>query len=242
MADLIIGGNKLASGQSEGASSDNLSNASESAIAAAEANSVEGAAGETAGIYIESKEIPNIVLADGSAGLRLTMEYEGEDGLTYYQFCTAWPTGTMLAQTWNTELVEEVGAAIGAELEEYGATILLAPGMNIHRNPLCGRNFEYYSEDPYLTGTMGIAQTLGVQSVPGVGVCIKHYAANSQEANRSAENNTISERTFHEIYLKGFEMVVKGAQPMSMMTTYNLNNGIPTGDDYDLVTDLARGQ
>ncbi len=244
MADLVIGGSKLASasGQSAGASSDNLQYAGGEAIAAAEANSVEGAAGETAGIYIESRLIPNIELADGPAGLRLTQEYEDFDGQMYYQFCTAWPVGTLLAQSWNTELVEQVGAAIGKEMVEYGVTIYLAPGMNIHRNPLCGRSFEYFSEDPFLTGTMGIAETAGVQSIPGIGVSIKHYAANNQESNRAAENNTIGERTFREIYLKGFEMVVKGADPMCIMTSYNLNNGIPTADDYDLLTDVTRGE
>ncbi len=244
MADLVIGGNKLAgaSGQSKGAASENMKHASDSALAAAQALSVQGAAGETAGLYIEDKKIPNIILADGPAGLRLKQEYEDENGQEYHQFCTAWPIGTMLAQTWDTKLIKEVGAAFGEELMEYGVTILLAPGMNIHRNALCGRNFEYYSEDPYLTGTMGIAQTLGIQSNPGIGACIKHFAANNQEANRRAENNLISERTFREIYLKGFEMAVKGAKPMTIMSSYNRNNGVPAGDDYDLLTDVLRGE
>lgn len=244
MADLVIGGNKLpnASGQSAGAASGNLQSASAGTILGAQANSVQGAAGETAGLYIESKLIPNIVLADGPAGLRLTQEYEAEDGREYYQFCTAWPIGTLLASTWDTELVEEVGAAFGAELKEYGITLLLAPGMNIHRNPLCGRNFEYYSEDPYVTGTIGLAETRGIQSNPGVGDCIKHFAANSQEENRASVNNSIDERTFREIYLKGFELAVKGAQPMAIMSAYNQNNGVPTGDDYDLLTDIVRGE
>lgn len=244
MADIVIGGNKLpsASGQSAGAASANVENVSDGTMIGAQANSVQGAAGETAGIYIESKKIPNIVLADGPAGLRITQEYEGEDGQEYYQFCTAWPIGTLLAQTWDTEVVKEVGTAFGEELKEYGVTVLLAPGMNIHRNALCGRNFEYYSEDPYITGTIAVAETQGVQSNPGVGVCIKHYAANNQEDNRSAVNNTISERALREIYLKGFEMAVKGAQPMSIMTSYNLNNSVPAADDYDLITDVARGE
>lgn len=246
MADIVIGGNKLptASGQSAGAASENTSDISDGTMIGAQANAVQGAAGETAGIYIESESenIPNIVLADGPSGLRITQEYEGEDGETYYQFCTAWPIGTLLAQTWDVDVVEAVGEAFGEELKEYGVTILLAPGMNIHRNALCGRNFEYYSEDPYLTGTIGIAETTGIQSNEGIGVCIKHYAANNQEENRSAVNNTISERALREIYLKGFEMVVKGAQPMSVMTSYNLNNSVPAGDDYDLCTDLLRGE
>lgn len=244
MADIVIGGNKLpsASGQAAGAASENAVNISDGTMIGAQANSVQGAAGETAGLYIESKKIPNIVLADGPAGLRITQEYQDEDGQEYYQFCTAWPIGTLLASTWDTDVMEKVGAAFGAELKEYGVTILLAPGMNIHRNALCGRNFEYYSEDPFVTGSMGIAETIGVQSNEGIGVCIKHFAANNQENNRNAVNNTIDERTLREIYLKAFEMVVKGAQPMSIMSSYNLNNGVPAADDYDMLTDITRGE
>lgn len=244
MADLVIGGSKLpnASGQSAGAQSDNLAEVSSEAIAKAQENSVQGAAGETAGLYIESKKIPNIILADGPAGLRLTRDYEAEDGREYYQFCTAWPIGTLLASTWDTELMEQVGAAMGEELSEYGVTMLLAPGMNIHRNALCGRNFEYYSEDPYLSGTMGGAETQGLQSVPGIGACIKHFAVNSQEVNRTAVNNNVDERTLREIYLKGFEIAVKMSQPMGVMSSYNQNNGVPAGDDYDLLTNILRGE
>lgn len=244
MADIVIGGNKLpsASGQAAGAASENTVNISDGTMIGAQANSVQGAAGETAGLYIESKKIPNIVLADGPAGLCITQEYQDEDGQEYYQFCTAWPIGTLLASTWDTDVMEKVGAAFGAELKEYGVTILLAPGMNIHRNALCGRNFEYYSEDPFVTGSMGIAETIGVQSNEGIGVCIKHFAANNQENNRNAVNNTIDERTLREIYLKAFEMVVKGAQPMSIMSSYNLNNGVPAADDYDMLTDITRGE
>ena len=244
MADIVIGGNKIpgAGGQAAGATSDNASGLTDGTMFGAQANSVSGAAGETAGIYIESKKIPNIVLADGPAGLRLTREEDGEDGTKYYQFCTAWPIGTLLAQSWDSENIEAVGAAIGEEMHEFGITLWLAPGMNIHRNPLCGRNFEYFSEDPFLTGAVATAETMGVQSNPGVGVTLKHYAGNSQEDNRNAVNNTISERTFREIYLKGFEQTVKAAKPMSIMTSYNLNNGVPAADDYDLCTDLARGE
>ncbi len=244
MADIVIGGNKLpnAQGQSAGATSANANQLSDGTMLGAQANAVSGAAGETAGIYIESKKIPNIVLADGPAGLRLTREEEGEDGNTYYQFCTAWPIGTLLAQTWDIDIVEEVGAAIGEEMREFGITLWLAPGMNIHRNPLCGRNFEYFSEDPYLTGMTAVAEISGVQSNPGVGVTLKHYAGNNQENNRSAVNNTITERTLREIYLKGFEIAVKGAKPMAIMTSYNLNNGVPAADDWDLCMDVARGE
>ena len=244
MADFVIGGNKLpsASGQSAGASSENLVRMDDKSIRLAQKNTVQGAAGETAALYIGDKLIPNIVLADGPAGLRLKQEYQGEDGREYYQFCTAWPIGTMLASSWDTEVVKEVSVAFGEELKEFGVTVLLAPGMNIHRNALCGRDFEYFSEDPWLTGIMGMAQTEGMQSNPGIGVCIKHFAANSQESNRRAQNSTVDERTLREIYMKGFEITVKGSQPMSLMSSYNLLNGIPTGDDYDLLTDVLRGE
>lgn len=209
----------------------------------AQANSVNGAAGETTSLYFESHGIPNIVLADGPAGIRITQSYTNEgETETYYQFCTAWPIGTMMAQSWDTDLVEEVEAAIGAEMVEYGVTLWLAPGMNIHRDPLCGRNFEYYSEDPYLTGSMGTAATLGVQSNPGIGVTIKHYAGNNQEINRNTQNDTVSERTFREIYLKGFEMTVKQAQPMSVMSSYNFINGIYADSNYDILENALRGE
>ena len=244
MADIVIGGNKLptANGQSAGAASENAADASDGTMIGAQANAVSGAAGETAGIYIESKAIPNIVLADGPAGLRITQQEEREDGNTYYQYCTAFPSGTVMTQTWDIDAMEAFGNAVGDELEEYGITLWLAPGMNIQKNPLCGRNFEYYSEDPYLAGMMGLSETKGVQSHPGVGVTIKHFYGNDQEDNRNAVNNTISERASREIYLKQFEMVVKGAKPMAIMSSYNLNNGVPDADDYDLLTNVTRGE
>ena len=144
MADIVIGGNKLptANGQSAGAASENSANTSNEAMIGAQANAVAGAAGETAGIYIEDKKIPNIVLADGPAGLRITQEEERDDGQTYYQYCTAFPSGTVMTQTWDTEAMKTFGDAVGTELEEYGVTLWLAPGMNIQKDPLCGRNFE----------------------------------------------------------------------------------------------------
>ena len=209
----------------------------------AQANSVNGAAGETTSLYFESHGIPNIVLADGPAGIRITQSYTDEEtNETFYQFCTAWPIGTMMAQTWDADLVKELGTAIGAEMVEYGVTLWLAPAMNIHRDPLCRRNFEYYSEDPYLTGAMGTASTLGVQSNPGIGVTIKHYAGNNQEINRNTQNDTVSERAFREIYLKGFEMAVKEAQPMSVMSSYNFINGIYADSNYDLLENVLRGE
>ena len=208
----------------------------------ADANSVTGAAGETSQLYFNSLGIPNTVEADGPAGIRVTAETTDKDGNAVYNYCTAFPIGTLLAQTWNTDLVNRVGKAIGEEMVEIGVTLWLAPGMNIHRDPLCGRNFEYYSEDPALTGYVGSAITSGVQSNKGVGVTIKHYITNNQETNRSAVNTSVSERTLREIYLKGFEMVVKSAQPMAIMSSYNKVNGIYACENFDLLTSVPRGE
>ena len=208
----------------------------------ADANSVTGAAGETSQLYFNSLGIPNTVEADGPAGIRVTAETTDKDGNAVYNYCTAFPIGTLLAQTWNTDLVNRVGKAIGEEMVEIGVTLWLAPGMNIHRDPLCGRNFEYYSEDPALTGYVGSAITAGVQSNNGVGVTIKHYITNNQETNRSAVNTSVSERTLREIYLKGFEMVVKSAQPMAIMSSYNKVNGTYACENFDLLTSVPRGE
>ena len=208
----------------------------------ADANSVAGAAGETSQLYFKSLGIPNTVEADGPAGIRVTAETTDKDGNAVYNYCTAFPIGTLLAQTWNTDLVNRVGKAIGEEMVEIGVTLWLAPGMNIHRDPLCGRNFEYYSEDPALTGYVGSAITAGVQSNKGVGVTIKHYITNNQETNRSAVNTSVSERTLREIYLKGFEMVVKSAQPMAIMSSYNKVNGTYACENFDLLTAIPRGE
>ena len=208
----------------------------------ADANSVTGAAGETSQLYFNSLGIPNTVEADGPAGIRVTAETTDKDGNAVYNYCTAFPIGTLLAQTWNTDLVNRVGKAIGEEMVEIGVTLWLAPGMNIHRDPLCGRNFEYYSEDPALTGYVGSAITAGVQSNKGVGVTIKHYITNNQETNRSAVNTSVSERTLREIYLKGFEMVVKSAQPMAIMSSYNKVNGTYACENFDLLTSVPRGE
>lgn len=159
-----------------------------------------------------------------------------------YQYTTAFPVGTQLAQSWDTALVRQIGAAAGEELLEFGVTLWLAPGMNIHRNPLCGRNFEYYSEDPLISGLMAAAMTDGVQSVRGVGTTIKHFACNNQEDNRKGSNSVLTERTLREIYLRGFEIAVKSSQPMSMMTSYNCVNGIHAANSYDLCTKAARNE
>lgn len=159
-----------------------------------------------------------------------------------YQYTTAFPVGTALAQTWNTALCEEVGHAISLEMSEYGITYWLGPAMNIHRNPLCGRNFEYLSEDPLLTGKIAAALTRGAQSIEGNYATIKHFACNNAEEQRTHSNSVIHERALREIYLRGFEICVKEANPASVMTSYNLINNVYTPNSYDLCTDVLRNE
>ena len=227
---------------------------------------VPGAAAETTTV-LEKYGIPSTARADGPAGVRILRRYEVNtsdgslhmpsqyetfEGILFhteithegteprYQFCTAIPVGMLLAQTFDTALVEEIGGVIAREMEEYGVTWWLAPGMNIKRNPLCGRNFEYYSEDPLHAGRIAAAITRGVQAVPGAAVTLKHYACNNQEDNRRGVSAIVSERALREIYLKGFETAVREAQPHAIMTSYNKVNSVHTANSRDLCTVAAR--
>ena len=197
---------------------------------------VPGAAGATAAF--PHLGITNTLVADGPAGLHIDSHRKGESR-TYY--ATGFPVGTCLACTWNTELVRTVGEAIGNETLEYGCDVLLGPGMNIHRNPLCGRNFEYYSEDPLITGEMGTAMVLGIQS-QGVGVSAKHFAVNSQETDRERVDEQVSERALREIYLRGFERMVRQSKPWTIMAAYNRVNGTYAQSSYHLLTDILRNE
>ncbi len=169
-----------------------------------------------------------------------TKPRENDKRTVYYQFCTAWPCETLLAQTWDIDLAERIGRGTAREMLETGVTFWLAPGMNIHRNPLGGRNFEYYSEDPFLTGSMGAAIVSGVQSVHGCFATPKHFAANNQETERQYVDVRIDERTLREIYLRGFRIVVEKAHPRALMSSYNLINGIYCPNNYDLLTKVLR--
>ena len=195
---------------------------------------VPGAAGTT--VAIPRLGIPATVQCDGPAGVHIDAHREG-DSRNYY--ATGFPVGTCLASTWNTDLVRKVGEAIGNETLEYGCDVVLGPGMNLHRNPLCGRNFEYYSEDPVVTGLMGTAFVLGVQS-QGVGVSAKHFAVNSQESDRTRVDERLSQRALRELYLKGFEMMVRKSNPWTVMSAYNKINGIYAQGNKDLLTNILR--
>lgn len=229
-----------------------------------------GAAGVTTAKLVKLG-IPQRVLADGPAGLRLQKETvrlkngrlkpvepamevmrclpdfvkrflcaDPKQGRVLYQFATAFPAGMAMAQTWNTALLQELGRAVGREMEAYGVHFWLAPALNLHRNPLCGRNYEYYSEDPLLTGKVAAAVTRGVQSVPGRFVTLKHFACNNQEEDRNQTNANVKQRALRELYLKGFEIAVKEARPGAVMSSYNRLNGIYTANSHGLLTGILR--
>lgn len=181
--------------------------------------------------------IPPTALVDGPAGVVVV----DRPGCDKHYVATGFPVGIALASTWDTDLVQSVGKAMGNEVLEYGLDVILAPGMNIHRSPLCGRNYEYYSEDPFVTGKIAAAFVRGIQS-NGVGTSLKHYAVNSQETNRTEVDEIVDQRTLREIYLKGFEIAVKEAQPWTVMASYNRLNGPYTQENYDLLTTVLRDE
>jgi beta-glucosidase len=197
---------------------------------------VAGAAGTT--VAIPRLGIPATVVADGPAGVHIDAHRDNTDQ-TF--FATGFPIGTCLASTWNTDLVEQVGRAIGNETLEYGIDVILGPGMNLHRNPLCGRNFEYYSEDPIVTGLIGAAVIKGIQS-QGVGVSAKHFAVNSQETARTKVDERVSQRAIRELYLKGFETAVRQSEPWTLMSSYNIINGVYAQGNKDLLTTILRDE
>lgn len=229
-----------------------------------------GASGYTTSALYETRKIPNIVLSDGPAGLNVVPEVveteEGvkstqmlpqydfgaygkmlrsrlgkpSDGRMHYQYATAWPVGMLLAQTWDVALAEEIGDAVGTEMEEFGVTVWLAPGINLYRNPLGGRTFEYYSEDPVVAGKIAAGITRGVQSHRGRSVCVKHFACNNSEKDRDLSTSNVNERALREVWLKAFRIVVEEAHPKMLMASYNMINGVYSTNNYDLLVKVLR--
>lgn len=226
---------------------------------------VPGAAGYTTS---KVEGVPSLAMADGPGGLRLLTHFQVDeqgnlvnrrdmegleggkfsvpvgkqtaDAQEYYQFCTCFPTGTLLAQSWDTSLLEEIGTAVSEEMRNYGISLWLAPGMNLQRDPLCGRNFEYYSEDPLLTGKMAAAMVLGVQKSGKTGAVIKHFACNNWETGRLGGNSVVEPKALHELYLRGFQIAIEESDPAAVMTSYNAVNGIQTANSYGLCTIILR--
>ncbi|MEG0992928.1 MAG: glycoside hydrolase family 3 N-terminal domain-containing protein [Bacteroidales bacterium] len=217
-----------------GASMDGYSG--EGAVTGRTLNIVAGCAGTTN--PLSQYGIPSTVMADGPAGLRID-PFRDHTSQTFY--CTAFPIGTLLASTWDEEAIHLAGAAIGNEVLEYGCDVILGPGMNIHRNPLCGRNFEYFSEDPYLSGKCGAAVIKGIQS-EGVGSSVKHFAANNQEGMRLQNDVRITQRALREIYLRGFEIAIVEGKPWTVMSSYNRINGPYTQENRELLTSILRDE
>ncbi|MBE6724235.1 MAG: beta-glucosidase [Ruminococcaceae bacterium] len=177
----------------------------------------------------------------GFAGMALKSHMaDPNDGTVHYQYATAWPCSQLLAQSFDPLLLEEVGDAVGAEMEAFGVTVWLAPGMNIHRNPLCGRTFEYYSEDPLVSGRLAAAIVRGVQKHPGKGMSVKHFAANNCELERNMSSSNLTERTLRELYLRGFEIAVRESSPMTVMAAYNKINGVYCTNNRDLLVKVLR--